>query len=221
MESVQKAKDYKRYKKYQSLHEYSLKLSNENKLDELSINILLKNYSYVENIYYLRKKYRDKYIKPAERDEGHEQYFSYLLGVMENYRTTLEEKFNAEHSKLIPKEEHQPNKIVQEEIHETRQNINNISKRLDDIIEEEHKIWNVIIPKMILKRSETIRRGQTWAAVFRRYIDSFMDNITEIQLFGIFTYGGYCFYRQIQRKYFQSRTGDKDLSWSINTAILK
>lgn len=183
--------EYRNYKEYQQSKQYVLDMAEDpEELITLTIDDLLRFYSYVEKIYQLRDIYRRKYFTPQEWDLGHEKFFTYLIQVMDIYRDTLKIKFKEELSRQIQYKQRplvQSTESSEEEssidINEFGKTIQNIDKRIQTHIEEEVEIWNSTIPSLIQDRRQALNERRRLFNEFRRIFISILPE--SISSFGL------------------------------------
>ena len=190
----QKQRDYQKYKKYQRQHDYVLREAEDpSKLTILTIEQLLSSYTKVENIYKLRDEYRKKYYTPDQWDQGHEEFFKYLLDVMNIYLRALKLKYRDILIRIQQEQEQQRGKeeITQETddtVQEIPRKLNEIQKNIEKRKREEEEVWGLVIPQLIKENmTELENKIQVFNEIKQRF-QSVYSSITNIDTIDVIAY---------------------------------
>ena len=207
---MKQRKEYLAYKKYQDLNQYVLDLANTpEKLSDLPIEELLRLFSIVENMYFMRNKYRQKYFTPEEWDAGHQHFINTLLQTMDIYRDILkirfkillqdklqkdklekdrQEKLELRRSKIIGKSKPLVSSGKEEVIETTepQEQIMTLAKKIKDIdnninikIQQEAELWKSDIPKLIQERQNDIQRRKAIFTGIKQILSKIKPDITD------------------------------------------
>lgn len=193
-------RDYQRYKQYQKRNQHVLDMTeNLSELNSYSIEQLLTNYAIVERIYDMRYDYRSKYFTLEQWDSGHEQFFTYLLEVMDIYRRLLTNKFNQllqqaqgeqEQGKqeIIPTDETEKEAVPEILINNSRRKIEQINEKLRERMREEEEIWGSEIPKLIEEKQRDYQKAMGLFQLIQRFLNSYIENVSEAQVIDVINY---------------------------------
>lgn len=196
--TASQSRDYRYYKDFQKRHQMSLDLANSPEfLYDLTIAELLKHYSFVKQLYQLRSNYREKYFSPDQWDEGHIQFFRYLLNILDIYEDVLKEKFEetieiqeteqAVRRTSLNESDVTPSTQASSETRDSRKLIERILQEKRERAEFERQ-WELEVQQSMKEKLENTERLKKILLLFHRLLQNIKHDLTLSQSIDIAHY---------------------------------